>query len=27
VIEGLATYYESKFTNAGRVRGSFHTRC
>jgi len=26
VIEGLATYYESKFTNAGRVRGSFHTQ-
>ncbi len=25
-IEGLATYYESKFTNAGRVRGSFHTQ-
>jgi len=25
VIEGLATYYESKFTNGGRVRGSFHT--
>jgi hypothetical protein len=26
VIEGLATYYESKFTNAGRVNGSFHTQ-
>src|SRR5881275_1810996 len=26
VIEGLATYYESRFTNAGRVRGSFHTQ-
>src|SRR5213080_732363 len=26
VTEGLATYYESKFTNAGRVRGSFHTQ-
>src|SRR5438128_4628085 len=26
VIEGLATYYESKFTNGGRVRGSFHTQ-
>src|SRR5437016_12354441 len=26
VSEGLATYYESKFTNAGRVRGSFHTQ-
>src|SRR3989449_1006514 len=26
VIAGLATYYESKFTNAGRVRGSFHTQ-
>ncbi len=26
VIEGLATYYESQFTNAGRVRGSFHTQ-
>lgn len=25
-IEGLATYYESKFTNGGRVRGSFHTQ-
>ena len=25
VIEGLAVYYESKFTNAGRVNGSFHT--
>jgi len=25
-IEGLATYYESRFTNAGRVRGSFHTQ-
>jgi hypothetical protein len=26
VIEGLATYYESRFTNGGRVRGSFHTQ-
>lgn len=26
VTEGLATYYESKFTNGGRVRGSFHTQ-
>src|SRR5256712_1177978 len=26
VIEGIATYYESRFTNAGRVRGSFHTQ-
>src|SRR3989442_2823606 len=26
VIEGLSTYYESKFTNGGRVRGSFHTQ-
>lgn len=26
MIEGLATYYESKFTNGGRVRGSFHTQ-
>jgi WD40-like Beta Propeller Repeat len=26
VVEGLATYYESKFTNGGRVRGSFHTQ-
>lgn len=25
VIEGLATYYESRFTSAGRVKGSFHT--
>ncbi|HXH63863.1 MAG TPA: hypothetical protein VNG95_06735, partial [Gemmatimonadales bacterium] len=25
VTEGLATYYESKVTTAGRVRGSFHT--
>ncbi|HXE58122.1 MAG TPA: hypothetical protein VNK43_08980 [Gemmatimonadales bacterium] len=24
VAEGLATYYESRFTGAGRVRGSFH---
>ncbi len=24
VVEGLATYYESRFTSAGRVRGSFH---
>ena len=26
VIEGLAVYYESKFTNAGRVNGSYHTQ-
>jgi hypothetical protein len=26
VSEGLATYYESKFTNAGRVKGGFHTQ-
>src|SRR5438132_13416037 len=26
VTEGIAKYYESKFTNAGRVRGSFHTQ-
>ena len=26
VTEGIATYYESRFTNAGRVRGSFHTQ-
>lgn len=26
VTEGLATYYESRFTNGGRVRGSFHTQ-
>ncbi|MGH7548676.1 MAG: hypothetical protein ACREMM_10940, partial [Gemmatimonadales bacterium] len=26
VIEGLATYYESRFTTGGRVRGSFHTQ-
>lgn len=26
VTEGLATYYESKFTNGGRVRGSLHTQ-
>ncbi len=26
VIEGLAVYYESKFTNGGRVKGSFHTQ-
>jgi len=26
VTEGLAVYYESKFTNGGRVRGSFHTQ-
>jgi hypothetical protein len=26
VVEGLATYYESKFTNGGRVKGSFHTQ-
>ncbi|HYK11154.1 MAG TPA: hypothetical protein VEV39_10165 [Gemmatimonadales bacterium] len=25
VTEGLAVYYESKFTTGGRVRGSFHT--
>jgi hypothetical protein len=25
VTEGIATYYESRFTNRGRVRGSFHT--
>src|SRR5256886_443091 len=25
-IEGLATYYESRFTNGGRVRSSFHTQ-
>lgn len=24
VVEGLATFYESEFTQAGRVRGSFH---
>lgn len=24
VAEGIATYYESKFTRAGRVRGGFH---
>jgi hypothetical protein len=24
VTEGLATYYESRFTSAGRVRGGFH---
>jgi hypothetical protein len=24
VTEGLATYYESRFTTAGRVRGSYH---
>jgi hypothetical protein len=24
VIEGIATYYESEFTDAGRVRGTFH---
>ena len=24
VVEGIATYYESEFTKAGRVRGSFH---
>jgi hypothetical protein len=24
VVEGIATYYESEFTDAGRVRGSFH---
>ncbi|MGD8287705.1 MAG: hypothetical protein PVI31_03645 [Gemmatimonadota bacterium] len=24
VIEGLATWYESRFTSAGRVRGTFH---
>src|SRR5207244_13184390 len=26
VIDGLGTYYESRFTNGGRVRGSFHTQ-
>src|SRR3989442_986065 len=26
LVEGLATYYESRFTNGGRVRGSFHTQ-
>ncbi|HEU5262358.1 MAG TPA: hypothetical protein VFU41_13155 [Gemmatimonadales bacterium] len=26
VIEGLATHYESKLTNAGRVKGSLHTQ-
>ncbi|HEX4574703.1 MAG TPA: hypothetical protein VH158_06185, partial [Gemmatimonadales bacterium] len=26
VTEGLATYYESKFTHGGRVRGSLHTQ-
>ena len=26
VVEGLATYYESKFSNGGRVRGSYHTQ-
>ncbi len=26
VAEGLATYYESRFTNGGRVRGSLHTQ-
>src|SRR5207244_2392098 len=26
VIEGIATYYESRFTNAGRGRGSFPTQ-
>ena len=26
VAEGLATYYESKLTNGGRVTGSFHTQ-
>src|SRR2546430_4676706 len=26
LFRSLATYYESKFTNAGRVRGSFHTQ-
>src|SRR5256712_10732890 len=26
VTEGLATYYESKFTNGGRVTGSLHTQ-
>jgi hypothetical protein len=26
VTEGIATYYESRFTNGGRVRGSFHTQ-
>lgn len=26
VTEGLAVYYESRYTTAGRVRGSFHTQ-
>jgi hypothetical protein len=26
VIEGLATYYESRFTSAGRVKGAFHSQ-
>lgn len=26
VVEGLATYYESKFTAAGRANGSFHAQ-
>lgn len=26
VTEGLASYYESRFTSAGRTRGSFHTQ-
>jgi hypothetical protein len=26
VIEGLAVYYESKFTSGGRVKGSLHTQ-
>ena len=25
VTEGIATYYESHFTNRGRIRGSYHT--
>lgn len=26
VVEGLATYYESRLTNGGRVNGTFHTQ-
>lgn len=26
VSEGIATYYESRFTSAGRVRGAYHTQ-
>src|SRR3989449_10451177 len=26
LVGGLAAYYESRFTNGGRVRGSFHTQ-